>query len=183
MSKRRLVPKVLTAVTFAAAGCSPSSNMDAGSGGGGNGGGVSVGGGSAAGGGGSATGGGGGMSTGGGAGGGGGSATGGGSGGSGGGGSATGGGGGGANPYDDGGCPSYCLLDGGGCALPADFPPGYLDGGLAFIAMDVCACTPNDVVFCYDETSARCISWDCFPGKDTDGGLLYMSDGGVECLC
>ena len=36
---------------------------------------------------------------------------------------------------------------------------------------ETCSCQPNSVIFCYYETSARCFSWSCNPGKDTDGGF------------
>jgi hypothetical protein len=78
----------------------------------------------------------------------------------------------------DAGCP--CFRDGGACKVPPDFPDN-LRG--TFYQDDICACEPNDFVFCLDETPARCSYWDCSPAKDTDGGLKYDADGGLECLC
>jgi hypothetical protein len=87
-----------------------------------------------------------------------------------------------AGPTDagrtDGGC--ACPRADGGCPVPPDFPP---DASGTFFEQELCFCTENPVVFCYDETDARCSSWACNPGKAADGGLLYLPDGGVECLC
>ena len=76
----------------------------------------------------------------------------------------------------DGGCP--CPRGDGSCPIPPDFPE---DAGWG--QEEQCLCVPNPVVFCLDETSERCASWQCNPIKEPDGGVRYTEDGGVRCLC
>lgn len=83
-----------------------------------------------------------------------------------------------AGHTSDAGCP--CFTDAGVCKVPGDFPatePSYVQDA-------ICECRPNNSsVFCFFETSARCVDWACRPGKEQDGGLSTLPDGGVECLC
>lgn len=84
-----------------------------------------------------------------------------------------------AGPRDAGVLPCPCFRADGGCAVPEDFPRGIPDYNAA-----QCDCMPNSVLFCYDETAARCtISWACNPGKEPDGGVSKQQDGSTLCLC
>ena len=77
----------------------------------------------------------------------------------------------------DSGCP--CFRADAGCPVPPDFPPD----ASAILVQEQCACQPNALFFCYDETDLRCASWVCRPGKAPDGGARYFADGGLVCFC